>query len=72
MDKRYLLFMADCFYPNGGLSDKYDSYDSLSDLKKAIVEYKSDDDLEHERITPQIYDRINGVQISYEDLKIIL
>jgi len=57
--KRYLLFAFSEYYPNGGLGDIYDTYDTMEDavigIEDACGAYRC------------IYDRYKGIVIYYKE-----
>lgn len=73
MDKRYLLFGFDGYYPSGGFNDLIDSYDTIDE---AIAKIKAVPGKITDAPGPidwtynyyQIYDRIEGRQIPLETL----
>ncbi|WP_286803322.1 MULTISPECIES: hypothetical protein [Sphingobacterium] len=62
MDKRYLLFVYDKYYPSGGLCDLRESFDTIEEARDAAM--KSEYDYK------EIYDRLSGVEIDLQVLKI--
>lgn len=42
--KRFLLFSYAAYYPSGGWSDLYDSYDTLEEARAAFVAAASNND----------------------------
>lgn len=42
MKKRYLLFVYPEYYPCGGFDDLVDDFDTLEDVKNALIERHSD------------------------------
>jgi hypothetical protein len=34
--KKYLLFTFDCYYPNGGMNDYYDSFDTVEEARAVV------------------------------------
>ena len=72
-DKRFLLFLYDNYYPEGGLDDLRGSYDNLdelyNDLKKEYSRlygryFKKFKDEEYDN--GSIYDRIEGMEIELD------
>ncbi|WP_312357282.1 hypothetical protein [Sphingobacterium multivorum] len=62
MDKRYLLFVYDKYYPSGGLFDLKESFDTLEEARDAAMKSECD--------YKEVYDRIAGVEIVLNVLKI--
>jgi hypothetical protein len=57
MDKRYLIFQYDSYYPNGAMNDFKESFDDIKDVQNYIEENKRNYD------HYSVYDRISGVVI---------
>lgn len=54
MDKRYLVFKFEQYYPAGGMNDLIESFDLLEEAVESIT--GSEDNC-------QIYDRVEGIMI---------
>lgn len=57
--KRYLVFGCMAYYPNGGLGDLIETYNSIDECRKRIR--RNDYDYY------SIYDRIEGVEIEFKN-----
>lgn len=60
--KRFLVFGYDTYYPNGGMNDCINSFDTIEDAKKEIFSNLKFDYYE-------IFDRIEGVIIELKSCK---
>lgn len=56
--KRFLLFSYGTYYPDGGMSDLYGTYDTAKEAVEAIDTIKICND------TTEIYDRLEGMSFS--------
>lgn len=66
MDKRFLLFGFDGYYPSGGFNDLIDSYDTIDQV---IIELNSEKPGgEYKCCYYQCYDRVEGRQIPVDAL----
>ena len=54
--KRFLVFGYDTYYPGGGLSDCFGSFDTIEEAINAINNDKSD--------YHDVFDRIEGIAVS--------
>lgn len=44
MNKRYLLFGFDCYYPCGGMDDFIDSFDTLEEIEQWYIQHPNHSD----------------------------
>jgi hypothetical protein len=60
MEKQFLVFQYDSYYPAGGMSDLKESFDTLIEVEEYLKEHMNRYDFY------DIYDRINGVSVSID------
>ncbi len=60
MNKQFLLFQYDSYYPAGGICDFQKSFDTLLEVEEYLKEHGNRYDFY------DIYDRINGISVSID------